>query len=364
MLRRRSVRFMGVALPGVAAASCAPESALPLSAAGLCKPLPPPEFFDEAGRKLPARLIQVQTVFRHGARLPVEDSGCRDGLCTWTPADSDKRHQLSRFGQIRLYAHGDGDALSPVEVFGGGSGGLVGGGSGGRLTPLGLQQAVELGNELRARYVDASAQTCASISPARLLPATWERARRLVVPRSTRVERTVYTAAGVLHGLYPAVDGHRQIPEIEISLSGEPSDEFLVLNDAACPRLQVLFRQGLRLSAANLDEQQRRCIDTVEQGAGWLVDDPQWKLSVWWGREPDACGGGGGPARVLPCLACSLLLFTHPSMMIPVIVSRLHSQLPRLVLDAPRGRQAHPARGGGDCVRARCGLRQADAQDL
>lgn len=361
---RRSVRFMGVALPGVAAASCAPESALPLSAAGLCKPLPPPEFFDEAGRKLPARLIQVQTVFRHGARLPVEDSGCRDGLCTWTPADSDKRHQLSRFGQIRLYAHGDGDALSPVEVFGGGSGGLVGGGSGGRLTPLGLQQAVELGNELRARYVDASAQTCASISPARLLPATWERARRLVVPRSTRVERTVYTAAGVLHGLYPAVDGHRQIPEIEISLSGEPSDEFLVLNDAACPRLQVLFRQGLRLSAANLDEQQRRCIETVEQGAGWLVDDPQWKLSVWWGREPDACGGGGGLARVLPCLACSLLLFTHPSMMIPVIVSRLHSQLPRLVLYAPRGRQAHPARGGGDCVRARCGLRQADAQDL
>jgi hypothetical protein len=304
---RRSVRFMGVALPGVAAASCAPESALPLSAAGLCKPLPPPEFFDEAGRKLPARLIQVQTVFRHGARLPVEDSGCRDGLCTWTPADSDKRHQLSRFGQIRLYAHGDGDALSPVEVFGGGSGSLVGGGSGGRLTPLGLQQAVELGNELRARYVDASAQTCASISPARLLPATWERARRLVVPRSTRVERTVYTAAGVLHGLYPAVDGHRQIPEIEISLSGEPSDEFLVLNDYKCSsgRDCVSPRPISTSSSAAASRQLSRGPD------GWLMIH----------SGSSVCGGVANPTLVEAAEARRVCCRASP---VPFSCSRTH----------------------------------------
>ena len=99
---------------------------------------------------------------------------------------------------------------------------------------------------------------CADIGDAFLLPASWERAKRLVATRSTRVERTVYTACGALCGLYPpgaavgaavgaAADeagGASPISELEIGLNGEPPDEFLVLNDAACPRLRELFQQA------------------------------------------------------------------------------------------------------------------------
>ena len=142
---RRGIRCF-VAIPGMAAASVlsgATEASLPpLSAAGLSKPPPPPEIFDASGRKLPARLIQVQTVFRHGARLPVEDRGCRDGLATWSPSETDKSAQLQRCGRIRLFEFGSGDALDPAELFSNDSEGkLVGGGIGGRLTPLGLRQA-------------------------------------------------------------------------------------------------------------------------------------------------------------------------------------------------------------------------------
>jgi len=313
---RRGIRCF-VAIPGMAAASVlsgATEASLPpLSAAGLSKPPPPPEIFDASGRKLPARLIQVQTVFRHGARLPVEDRGCRDGLATWSPSETDKSAQLQRCGRIRLFEFGSGDALDPAELFSNDSEGkLVGGGIGGRLTPLGLRQAVELGGELRARYVDASAAMCADIGDAFLLPASWERAKRLVATRSTRVERTVYTACGALCGLYPpgaavgaavgaAADeagGASPISELEIGLNGEPPDEFLVLNDAACPRLRELFQQGLRLSAQYLDAEQLDVIATIEGGAGWMVDDARWKLIAYrdWYSTRRAAGKGIPPS--------------------------------------------------------------------
>ena len=268
------------ALPTCAGATMAlSESSLPpISATGHAKALPPPELRDASGQRVPGRLLQVQTVFRHGARLPVNDDGCRDGLFQWSLADSDKTALLSKMGPVRLFQFGDGDPLDPLTLFGDGSGGrLAGGAAGGRLTPLGLSQAVDLGNELRARYVDTSASTCAAVRLQYLLPGEWERARRLVATRSTNVERTVYTAAGVLYGLYPPAAGSAA-PEVEISLSGAKEQEFLVLNDAACPRLSELFSQGQRLSAAHLDAAQRDVIEEVEGGAGWFVSDSRWKL--------------------------------------------------------------------------------------
>jgi hypothetical protein len=107
-LLRIAVAPFAAATAGVAAC----ESSLPISAAGHSQPLPPPELFDASGRKLPARLLQVQTVFRHGARTPVEDDGCHDdGLCTWTPADCDKTARLAEWPPVRLYQFGDGDPL-------------------------------------------------------------------------------------------------------------------------------------------------------------------------------------------------------------------------------------------------------------
>ena len=269
--------FGSLSLTGAVAAA---EPRLPpVSATGHTKPLPPPDIRGPGGQLLRARLLQVQTIFRHGARLPVEDGGCHDGMCTWTPADTDKTAQLEGWGRVRLYNFGDGDPLDPALEFATDRPGkLNGGGYGGRLTPLGLEQAVELGAELRSRYVDTSAARCAAVRPAYLLPASWEGARRLVRTRSTRVERTVYTAVGVLNGLYPAAgeigSGARVSPaEIEIELTGPPENEFLVLNDQRSPRLTELFQQGLRLSAANLDTAQLAAIEAVEGGAGWFVGD-------------------------------------------------------------------------------------------
>ena len=271
-------------------ASAEAAAAPPLAAASPphTKP-PPPTLVDARGRRCAEpTLLQVQAVFRHGARLPVSDQGCRDGLCTWTSADVDKSALLAAFGsRIELFAHGSGDALDPAQLFGG-RGGLAGSVvAPGALTPVGLQQGVDLGAELRERYVDPKAAACAAVRPGFLLPSSWERARRLVHTRSTRVERTVYTAAGVLNGLYPGVG----VP-VEIALSGPPQHEFLVLNDASSPRLRELFCQGQRLSSEHLDEAQRGLIATIEAGAGWYVDDPEWKLIAY--RDWYACRRAAG----------------------------------------------------------------------
>jgi len=142
---------------------------------------------------------------------------------------------------------------------------------------------------LRARYVDSDAATCAGVRPQYLLPAEWSRARRLVCVRSTSVERTVYTAAGVVVGLFGAAPS-----EIEISLNGHPRDEFMVLNDAACPRLKQLFAQGMALSTRGRDAAQLATLAAVMRGADWHVPDEQWKLILY--RDWYGCRVAAGKA--------------------------------------------------------------------
>jgi hypothetical protein len=320
--RRLGLRLFGTAGVLFPTASCHAESSFlpPISATSTTPtPLAPPVLRTADGASVKPRLLQVQAVFRHGARLPVSDEGADDETgCAWSPADADKAALLSKFKPVRLHDFGSGDATDAARLFppvtAARTGGLRGGAPGGALTPLGLRQAVELGAEYRARYVDHEAASCAAIRPHLLLPAQWASARRLVVTRSTRVERTVYTASGVLNGLYPSADGTvDRAPDVEIELSassprvracsaqpcaaratrqptgsdsmraGASQHEYLVLNDAMSPRLRELFTQGLRLSSASLDEAQRRVISHVEAKTGWLVDGPAsgWKLVVY-----------------------------------------------------------------------------------
>jgi len=61
----------------------------------------------------------------------------------------------------------------------------------GQLTELGQEQALALGWELRHRYVDVH-----ELLPAQLDPPS-------MYLRSTNIQRTLATAAGVLTGMYP-----------------------------------------------------------------------------------------------------------------------------------------------------------------
>ena len=205
----------------------------------------------------PTAVIQVQVAFRHGARTPVEDAGCKDEeqSAQWCPAETDKTVALKKLGKVSLFRPGSGDALDPDKLFKPAAGAgawqgstLHGGGHPGKLTNIGLQQGVDLGAELRGRYMDVAAATSADVRRGFLLPRPWKSARRLVAARSTRVERTVYTAQGVLSGIFPeaAADGSL---ETAISLNAAADrDEYMVLNDAGCPRLRQV--PGLRRTVA------------------------------------------------------------------------------------------------------------------
>lgn len=103
---------------------------------------------------------------------------------------------------MTLYGPGSIDGLDPADVFAkheptpwNPAPHLEGGAVPGRLTHVGVQQAVALGADLRARYVDSAAtSTSGAVSSSKLLPSDWSAARRLVAARSTCVERTVYSA--------------------------------------------------------------------------------------------------------------------------------------------------------------------------
>jgi hypothetical protein len=135
---------------------------------------------DSSGNCTTLRLVQVQVAFRHGARTPVEDAGAKSDGCRWLPEDTEKASLLARCGRVRLYTPGSTEGLDPLVVFAehepspwNSSSELAGGGAPGRLTHVGLAQAVTLGADLRARYVDSEAASTYSLSPSKLLPKDW-----------------------------------------------------------------------------------------------------------------------------------------------------------------------------------------------
>ncbi len=267
---RRALRGPLAAAAGLAtsaaaglASNAAPEahvhrrtSALRLatSAVGLTQPLPPP-IRDGA----PLKLLQVQVAFRHGARTPMDDPS--DEPVSWTPAEQDLSDQPT-LRNTRCFDPGSAVGMDPKEVFSkspgkvfASPGTLEGGGKSGALTREGFQQARGLGAELRARYIDGAAGP--------LLPARWEAAEPLVVVRSTRMERTVATAAGVLSGLF-AADAATMRPRVLFN----GKDEWLVAHPASgCARFREIFERGHAASWAHLNEAQRGVLERVGAAA-------------------------------------------------------------------------------------------------
>lgn len=136
----------GFGFPPVASSGNVASVVPPVSAIGNASPGPPVDAFGRA-----MRLVQVQVAFRHGARTPVDESGCRDQhgrRIAWLAEETDKSETLQRFGKFVLFRPGSGDAIDPATMFsmqgvafGMQADTLRGGALPGQLTVTGLSQA-------------------------------------------------------------------------------------------------------------------------------------------------------------------------------------------------------------------------------
>ena len=285
MLRHRWRRTLAV----TAAATVSTATASSVNSAVSRSTIEAPVILSSSGKPLPATLLQVQTTFRHGARTPVTDDGCNDSV-KWTVEETNKSALLASKAAAVSLVRPNGDVIDPVRLFRRSSQQLNGGGEAGRLTKIGLEQGLALGRELRSRYVDSRVTQFGDASSSTLLPSGWSAAQRRVYPRSTCVERTVYTCAGVLGGLFPELGNNPDAPTVDIQLNTAENDagaEYMVLNDSQCPRLSTLFAQGLSLSTKNLDDEQKECISLIEKNSKWTCNSAEWTLITY--RDWYAC---------------------------------------------------------------------------
>ena len=106
----------------------------------------------------PLQLMSVQVAFRHGARLPNQDvlhpgeSGFT-GPAAWTTADTAWDPAEGIPFRLNDYKMKELPGGAEAKRITNSSRHLKGGGNAGRLSALGWHQTIDLGVELRARYV-------------------------------------------------------------------------------------------------------------------------------------------------------------------------------------------------------------------
>ena len=179
----------------------------------------------------PKKLLQVQTTFRHGARTPMGYFGVGKYLTHFTAEEQDLTHFNHLLCHTQAFFPATGHPIDftkvPRNYIGEVNTPLPGGGLTGNLTRVGMQQALQLGQELKARYTG-------------FIPETWKVAQRLVTVRSTYTKRTLATARGVLSGMFP-VDAKAGHMTADIDLSGSP--EHQVYHRYSCTKLQHIFQR-------------------------------------------------------------------------------------------------------------------------
>eukprot|EP00466_Bigelowiella_natans_P007296 jgi/Bigna1/138065/aug1.42_g12773 len=179
-------------------------------------------------------LVQVQVLFRHGARSNLWDYPGSEGTI-WNQCG---RKQILQPFPIMVQKEGGGPAplLSKVvqrqvdTVYQGGC-------HAGQLTDLGKLQSAALGVKLGSRYPSIVAAISSDPSG--------------IYVRSTNYPRTIETAQYVLRGL--ANDNWRQT----ITINTVPSAEELMVgtNKKACPNLGEKFKEGREYYARNTPAQ-------------------------------------------------------------------------------------------------------------
>ena len=94
-------------------------------------------------------------------------------------------------------------------------------------------------------------------------------------------------------------------------------------------RHDEFLKQGLRLSAAHLDEAQRDAIAAVEEGTDWFMDDYRWKLICY--RDWFSCRRAAGKRipeaveRVAADLDCATARHSHKSTAVVASLSFLRA---------------------------------------
>ncbi|KAI8472096.1 MAG: histidine phosphatase superfamily [Monoraphidium minutum] len=169
-----------------------------------------------------AQLVNVQIVFRHGARTPLTEKEYA-GAFNWTCLEKYDGPSLV----IRDAAGGAAppplaDAVMPP---------LRGGCPQGTLTQTGYRMAADLGAALRRRYV----------SELRLLPPRYE-GGGLLYAHSTNYRRTRATLQGVLSGLYP---GPGAPSSFDVAATREAA-AFSYYSKGSCPPLQQVVTELAR----------------------------------------------------------------------------------------------------------------------
>ncbi|GAB5360166.1 hypothetical protein AAMO2058_000604300 [Amorphochlora amoebiformis] len=171
-------------------------------------------------------LVQVQVLFRHGARTTVYPYP-KDMTTCWNLCGSDIRTVA-----YKVVGPGEGKEVPPL-VRGAKYGRnrmLKGGCYSGQLTDLGKLQARQLGLKLGSRY--SGLVEMISKDPS------------LLYVRSTNYPRTQETAAHVLTGLLPS-NWSLLTPIHTVHFD----EEYLVANQTACPRLSEFLKEGKRMYA-------------------------------------------------------------------------------------------------------------------
>jgi len=159
---------------------------------------------------------------RHGARAPLSTKH-GSGDADWSVC-SGKANLLA----VKVHALDGGPQMQSAADARQRAGALPGGCHLGQLSDLGVQQAIDLGTTLRARYIPA------------LLPPSASPRPPLLAVRSSNLQRTVATASGVLTGMFPHAVGSSATRPAEIRVAHDDV-EWLFPNTDACPRLKNLW---------------------------------------------------------------------------------------------------------------------------
>lgn len=171
------------------------------------------------------QLQHIQVLFRHGARTPIKSSKEYDNFTNieaveWSRDIFMKPLPHARVDFVLKSLHNN-DVLQPRSP----SLLLQGGGRGGELTTTGQQEAYDFGKWLADQYI---------VKQGFIPPMYTENGP--VYVRSTYVQRTVYTAVGVMAGLY----GKQSILEPVVIRTDEKNDH-LGPNWGACAHMNKRF---------------------------------------------------------------------------------------------------------------------------
>ncbi|PHH71924.1 hypothetical protein CDD82_6270 [Ophiocordyceps australis] len=215
------------------------------------------------------QLHLVQVLLRHGERTPVGARFANTGLAAFWPYCSAVRHLRSAVLDPNAKSWGTLDWRRRLETFGpndcpvatsGPNGELDAICDMGMLTDRGRETTFQLGQRLRALYVDRLG----------FLPKTLDNGDSLYL-RATPIPRALESMQHTFLGLYPLTSRSPNCP-LPTIVSRTPADETLFPNDSNCRRFAALSRAFAQRAADRWNDSPEMEYLTRKLGK-WMPDD-------------------------------------------------------------------------------------------